>query len=121
MLPWLKRNLFSDWKNTLGTLIVLALLVRYLPPLLDWAVFNAVARPDNAACRAIGHEGACWGVIAEKYRLILFGRYPVRGAVAAAARDGADGRSDRRELLPQVLEALAGRRLGRGARRRSSC
>ena len=61
-VPWLKRNLFSDWKNTLGTLIVLAVLVRYLPPLLDWAVFNAVARPDNAACRAIGHEGACWGV-----------------------------------------------------------
>jgi general L-amino acid transport system permease protein len=64
VIPWLKRNLFSDWKNTLGTLIVLALLVRYLPPLLQWAVFNAVARPDNAACRAIGHAGACWGVIA---------------------------------------------------------
>jgi len=76
ILPWLKRNLFSDWKNTLGTLIVLAILVRYLPPLLDWAVFNAVARPDNKACRAIGHAGACWGVVAEKYRLILFGRYP---------------------------------------------
>ena len=74
IVAWLKRNLFSDWKNTLGTLIVLAVLVRYLPPLLEWAVFNAVARPDNAACRAIGHEGACWGVIAEKYRLILFGR-----------------------------------------------
>ena len=41
-----------------------------------WAVGNAVARPDNAACRAIGHAGACWGVVAEKYRLILFGRYP---------------------------------------------
>ena len=76
VLPWLKRNLFSDWKNSLGTLIVLALLVKYVPPLLDWAVFNAVARPDNKACRAIGHAGACWGVVAEKYRLILFGRYP---------------------------------------------
>src|SRR4051812_26260659 len=76
VLPWLRRNLFSDWKNTLGTLLVLSLLVRYLPPLLDWAVFDAVARPDNAACRALGHTGACWGVIAEKYRLILFGRYP---------------------------------------------
>jgi general L-amino acid transport system permease protein len=76
VLPWLKRNLFSDWKNSLGTVVVLVLLARYLPPLVDWAVFNAVARPDNAACRAIGHEGACWGVIAEKYRLILFGRYP---------------------------------------------
>ena len=76
VIPWLKRNLFSDWKNTLGTLIVLAVLIRYLPPLLEWAVFNAVFRPDNKACRAVGHAGACWGVVAEKYRLILFGRYP---------------------------------------------
>jgi general L-amino acid transport system permease protein len=74
VLPWLRRNLFSDWKNTLGTVVVLALLARYLPPLLDWAVLNAVARPDNAACRELGHAGACWGVVAEKYRLILFGR-----------------------------------------------
>ncbi len=76
VLPWLKRNLFSDWKNTLGTIIVLALLAQLLPPLVDWAVLNAVVQPDNAACRAIGHAGACWGVIAEKGRLILFGRYP---------------------------------------------
>jgi general L-amino acid transport system permease protein len=75
-LPWLRRNLFSDWKNTLGTVIVLALLVRYMPALFHWAVVNAVARPDDAACRALGHTGACWGVVAEKYRLILFGRYP---------------------------------------------
>ena len=76
VLPWLRRNLFSDWRNTFGTVIILGLLATFLPPLLEWAVFNAVARPDNAACRALGHTGACWGVIAEKYRLILFGRYP---------------------------------------------
>src|SRR5690348_8245122 len=39
VIPWLKRNLCSDWKNTLGTLIVLAVIVRYVPPLLQWAVF----------------------------------------------------------------------------------
>jgi len=31
---------------------------------------------DNAACRAASGTGACWGVVAEKGRLILFGRYP---------------------------------------------
>jgi len=76
VLPWLRRNLFSDWRNTVASIIVLALLVAYVPPLFEWSVWNAVARPDNAACRAIGHAGACWGVVAEKYRLILFGRYP---------------------------------------------
>jgi general L-amino acid transport system permease protein len=75
-LPRLRRNLFGDWKNTLGTLVIVGLLVTFVPRLFEWAVLNAVARPDNAACRAIGHAGACWGVVAEKYRLILFGRYP---------------------------------------------
>ncbi len=74
--PWLRRNLFDGWRNTLATIVVVALLAYCLPPLFEWAVWNAVARPDNAACRAVGPIGACWGVVAEKYRLILFGRYP---------------------------------------------
>ena len=32
--------------------------------------------PDVEACRAARGTGACWGVITEKYRLIIFGRYP---------------------------------------------
>lgn len=43
---------------------------------LDWAVLKAVFRPDEAACRALAHSGACWGVVAEKIRPLLFGRYP---------------------------------------------
>ena len=45
--------------------------------LFDWAVLNAVFRPDAVACHALEGSGACWGVVAEKYRVILFGRYPV--------------------------------------------
>jgi general L-amino acid transport system permease protein len=73
--PWVRRNLFDGWRNTLATIVVVAILAYYLPPLFEWAVWNAVVRPDNAACRA-SPNGACWGVVAEKYRLILFGRYP---------------------------------------------
>ena len=117
VLPWLRRNLFSDWKNTLGTLVVLALLATYVPPLVEWAVFNAVARPDNAACRAVGHAGACWGVIAEKYRLILFGRYPYdeqwRPLVATVVDDracwrrAATGRSGSAWLIALWIVVLA--------------
>lgn len=71
-----KRALFDGWWNTLLTLVVVALLVLTLPPLLGWGVFGAVTAPDNAACRAAVGQGACWGVVAEKGRLILFGRYP---------------------------------------------
>lgn len=45
--------------------------------LLDWAVFNAVFEPNLQACQQAAGQGACWGVVAEKWRVILFGRYPL--------------------------------------------
>ena len=54
---------------------VLALLIAVaLAPLVQWALIDAVWRPDAAACRAA--HGACWGFIVEKHRFILFGTYP---------------------------------------------
>ena len=72
---WARTNLFGDWRTTLATVIVGGLLSWCLAHALQWAVFSARWQPDAAACRATG-AGACWGVIAEKYRFILFGRYP---------------------------------------------
>ena len=43
---------------------------------LDWAILNAVFKPDDAACQLARPMGACWGMIAEKYNLILWGRFP---------------------------------------------
>ncbi|MDZ4252564.1 MAG: amino acid ABC transporter permease [Sulfuritalea sp.] len=73
---WLRRNLFSDAFSSLTTLALLAAALWWLPGLIDWLLLQAVFRPDVAACEAAKHAGACWGVIAEKYRVILFGRYP---------------------------------------------
>lgn len=58
------------------TLALGALLALVLPALIDWALLHAVFRPDAQACRALERSGACWGVVAEKLRPILFGRYP---------------------------------------------
>lgn len=74
-LGWLRAHLFNTWYNALLSLAALGLLVLVLPPLLDWALRSAVFGPaPPSACRA--SEGACWAIIAEKYRLILFGTYP---------------------------------------------
>ncbi|HYN12379.1 MAG TPA: ABC transporter permease subunit, partial [Burkholderiales bacterium] len=62
------------WLNALFTLVLALLLLKLLAAFVDWAVVEAVWRPDAAACRA--SEGACWGFIAEKHRFILFGTYP---------------------------------------------
>lgn len=66
------------------TLGVLALAALCLPALVDWGLLRAVWRPDAAACAA-PEAGACWGVIAEKGRLILFGRYPREAHAQALA------------------------------------
>jgi general L-amino acid transport system permease protein len=74
-VAWVKANLLADWKTTLSTIIVGGFLLWYVPQILNWAFVTASWRPNYEACRAPG-VGACWGVIAEKYRVIFFGRYP---------------------------------------------
>ena len=76
LLPWVRANLFGGWINSVVTLAIGALLVMALSRLFDWGVLHAVFRPDVDVCQAARGSGACWGVVAEKYRLILFGRYP---------------------------------------------
>jgi general L-amino acid transport system permease protein len=73
---WLRANLFASWASSLGTLAIVALALYTLPGLIEWAVVHAVFRPDAEACRANANAGACWGVVAEKFRAVLFGRYP---------------------------------------------
>ena len=71
---WVRRELLGDWPTALGTGLILTTLLYLLPGLLNWTVLQAVWRPDYDACHSAA--GACWGVVAEKFRIILLGRYP---------------------------------------------
>jgi general L-amino acid transport system permease protein len=73
---WLRTNLFADWKSALTTVVLVGFALAYLPPLFDWAVVQAVLQPNAEVCQQARGTGACWGAIVEKYRLIIFGRYP---------------------------------------------
>jgi general L-amino acid transport system permease protein len=75
-MSWLRHNLFGSWPSALATLAILWLAWMLVPPLVEWAFVDAVWRaPDSRPCRAEG-AGACWALIAEKHRFILFGTYP---------------------------------------------
>jgi general L-amino acid transport system permease protein len=75
-MRWLRENLFSSWPSALATLAILWLAWTLVPPIVHWALVDAVwFSPDGRACRAPG-AGACWALITEKYRFILFGTYP---------------------------------------------
>ena len=76
LVPWIRRNLFANWLSTVTTVAAVALFVYWLPGIADWALFQAIFRPDAGVCQAARGSGACWGVVAEKYRLIIFGYYP---------------------------------------------
>lgn len=73
-MSWLRANLFASWPSAIATVVALALAGALLPPFFEWALVDAVWRPDARACRAA--SGACWGFVAEKLRFILFGTYP---------------------------------------------
>jgi general L-amino acid transport system permease protein len=75
LMPWVKSNLFGNWPSTVTTAIVGGLLLFYVPQFIHWAILTASTSTNPEACRAEG-IGACWGVVREKYRLVIFGRYP---------------------------------------------
>jgi len=75
-VPWVKRNLFADWKNGLTTVLLVTLALYVLPGLTHWSLTQAVFPANAEACQAARGSGACWGVITEKWRVIIFGRYP---------------------------------------------
>jgi len=73
-LAWLRANLFNSIPNTILTLAALYLLAVMIPPVIRWAVVDAIWHAETGrACRG---DGACWAFIAEKGRFILFGRFP---------------------------------------------
>jgi general L-amino acid transport system permease protein len=82
-MAWMRENLFSSWLSTAVTLALGYLLLRYLVGFVDWAFVHAIwsvpnganGLPDTASCRD-NPRGACWAVITEKHRFILFGTYP---------------------------------------------
>jgi general L-amino acid transport system permease protein len=75
---WLRENLFSGWINGAVTLLVAFVMIRWILGFVDWAFLNAVwsvPGNDTSACRAVQGTGACWALINEKHRFILFGTY----------------------------------------------
>jgi general L-amino acid transport system permease protein len=76
LVPWVKRNLFADWKSAATTVIMIGLALYLLPGLAEWSIVQAVFGANADACQAARGTGACWGVVTEKWRVIIFGRYP---------------------------------------------
>ena len=76
-MNWVRANLFSSWPNAITTLVIVWLAWKLALPFLDWAFVQAIwTAPDSKVCRDAKGVGACWALIHEKHRFILFGTYP---------------------------------------------
>jgi general L-amino acid transport system permease protein len=74
VIGWLRSNLFSNWFNTLLTLLAIYLIWLIVPPLLKWAVLQADwTGTTRADCTS---EGACWVFIKERFGQFMYGFYP---------------------------------------------
>lgn len=73
-MGWVKANLFNGVFNSILTVATLLILWKIVPPLIRWAFIDGVWRTTGQACRHA--TGACWSVVSENVRFILFGFYP---------------------------------------------
>lgn len=74
VLGWIKKNLFNGVLNSILTLLTLYVLARIIPPFIKWAFVRSVWFTSSDACKEAA--GACWPVITQNIRFILFGFYP---------------------------------------------
>ena len=75
----------------------------------DWGVLRRRRRARLRRLQGAREHGACWGFVAEKWRLILFGRYPYEQQWRPALATGA-------VLAMLVASALPALWTRRGAR-----
>ena len=84
-LAWARANLFNSIWSSFVTLALAYFIIKFAVGFIDWALIQSVwsvpmdpalNKPDPTACREAKGTGACWAVIGDRYRFILFGRYP---------------------------------------------
>jgi general L-amino acid transport system permease protein len=74
-LGWMRQNLFSSVGNGLLTLFALFILWLSLPPLIEWALLDAVWRGSGREACLVEGAGACWAFVAAKIGQFVYGRY----------------------------------------------
>ncbi len=83
-MAWMRANLFNGIFSSLVTIALGVAIFYALVGIVEWGVINAVwsvpttatGALDPTTCRAARGVGACWAAIGDKWRFMLFGRFP---------------------------------------------
>ena len=69
------RSCVATPLNIVLTILVLVLLARTLPELIQWSLIDAVWSGSSArACE--GHDAACWVFVRIRFSQLMYGPYP---------------------------------------------
>ena len=74
-VAWARRHFFATWYDAIFSVILGALIIWSFNALISWAFLDAIWTVENKDQCDHG-AGACWAVIQDRGRLILFGLYP---------------------------------------------
>jgi len=83
IIKWMRENLFSGWLNSVLTVIAIAIVGWFLMHVLPWFWNSIWSANSLTECRAVrdatvGPDGsaACFSVITDRWRQLIFGFYP---------------------------------------------
>jgi general L-amino acid transport system permease protein len=86
IVHWLRTNLFPTPLDAVLTLVALAILVWFVPPMIRWLFIDAQwTGADRTFCATVsqggiqpdGWSGACWNFVTNKFGQFMFNTYPV--------------------------------------------
>jgi len=74
VLGWVRSHLFDGALNSIATIVVLLVAMKFIPQFVQWALIDSVWFTSGQEC----HEaaGACWSVVTQNIRFNVFGYYP---------------------------------------------
>ncbi|AEQ53787.1 amino acid ABC transporter permease [Pelagibacterium halotolerans] len=72
----LRQDYFASPAFSLITVISVGALLLLVWQVVNWGLFDATFSPDARQAECAAKGGACWSVIANRWRIILFGLYP---------------------------------------------
>jgi general L-amino acid transport system permease protein len=74
VIGWVRENLFSSPMSSSLTVVTLLLMANTIPLFAKWAFVDSVWFTPSEVCKTC--VGACWSIVTQNLRFILFGFYP---------------------------------------------
>ena len=82
-IKWIRQNLFSSWLNAILTIAAIYVIYIILAGIVPWLANSVWAAGSLTQCREIlgaqgltSHDGACGGVLTDRWHQMVFGYYP---------------------------------------------